>query len=153
MVIVENLKPPFSTLDLDVLEEQREFITSPNEVLSNLKEGEMAFLIKLNEQEVGFFSLRPGMSDEIEQLRRRDSCTLWSFFIDSKFQGRGIAKEALGRILPLAKEYFPSVERIGLSVNCRNAAAYGLYAKAGFEDYGELYTSGPAGPQHVMFLT
>lgn len=57
------------------------------------------------------------------------------------------------RALPsYLNESYPERSAVYLTVNCRNVAAYQCYLKAGFQDTGNLYHGGPAGPQHIMML-
>ncbi|WP_370737075.1 GNAT family N-acetyltransferase [Vibrio ruber] len=64
--------------------------------------------------------------------------------------GQGIATQAINLLPAYVAQYYPDFEVLQLTVNCRNKAAYHCYSKCGFEDTGELYLSGPAGPQHIM---
>lgn len=149
---IERLFPPYSTVNVVVLPEQEQFIDPVEKALSTMKEGEVPFVMRSDAQDVGFFTLRPSTNDNVEQLRSADRCTLMSFMIDAQQQGKGFASQALAKLPELLSANFPSVTSIGLTVNCRNVAAYRLYEKNGFQDIGEKYLGGSAGPQHIMIM-
>lgn len=152
MLTIEKLIYPYRTVDVRVLPEQERFINPIEKQLSIMKEGEVPFVVRSDDQDVGFFTLRPSTDDEVVQLRDSSRCTLLSFMIDAQQQGKGYASKALSKIPELVKITFPSVKSVGLTVNCRNIQAYSLYEKNGFRDIGELYLGGSAGPQHIMVM-
>jgi GNAT superfamily N-acetyltransferase len=151
-LVIEKLAPPYRKIDVGVHAEQEQFIDPTDKALSILTEGEVAFVVRLDDQDVGFFTLRPSIDDDVAQLRSADNCTLRSFMIDARHQGKGIAAKALAELSGLVAATFPAAASIGLTVNCRNAQAYRLYKKNGFRDIGELYHGGSAGPQHIMIM-
>jgi RimJ/RimL family protein N-acetyltransferase len=104
-------------------------------------------------QDVGFFTLRPAVNDEVDQLKGPDLCTLRSFMIDARHQGKGFAGQALSQLKELVPGTFGALSSVGLTVNCRNTQAYRLYERNGFRDIGELYQGGSAGPQHIMIMS
>ena len=75
-----------------------------------------------------------------------------AFMVDHALQGQGIATQAV-RALPgyLAKHY-PDAPAIWLTVNKVNPAALRAYLKGGFEDTGDEWPHGDAGPQHILKL-
>lgn len=152
MFEIHRIEPPYPVIDVCVLPEQMQFIDPVEKALATMQPTEIPFLMRDGNIDVGFFTLRPADSDNIEQLRGDDRVTLLSFMIDSRQQGKGYASRSLAQLSNLAKEQFPHICRIGLSVNCRNTQAYRLYEKNGFRDIGELYHGGSAGPQHIMVM-
>lgn len=78
--------------------------------------------------------------------------TLRAFFVDERFQGRGIAAAALDALPKVIREHHPEVVRAVLTVNCRNESAREVYLRHGWVDTGALYLGGDAGPQHVLTL-
>ncbi|MFC5742119.1 GNAT family N-acetyltransferase [Dyella tabacisoli] len=75
---------------------------------------------------------------------------LRAFFIDADWQGRGWGAQAMTAILADLATRHPAARRLVLTVNCSNHAALTLYRRCGFEDSGELYHGGRAGPQHLL---
>lgn len=152
MFVVQPILPPYPVIHVRVLPEQMQFIDPVEKAIATMQPTEIPFLMRDQDIDVGFFTLRPADSDNIEQLRGDDRVTLLSFMIDARQQGKGYASRSLAQLPKLAKEIFPYICSIGLSVNCRNIHAYRLYEKNGFRDIGELYHGGSAGPQHIMVM-
>lgn len=152
MFVVQRLYPPYPKIDVHVSPEQVQFIDPIEKAIATMQPTEIPFLMRDGDIDVGFFTLRPADSDNIDQLRGDDRVTLLSFMIDARQQGKGYASRSLAQLPKLAKELFPYICSIGLSVNCRNTLAYRLYEKNGFRDIGELYHGGSAGPQHIMVM-
>lgn len=152
MFFVQRIHPPFPAIDVRVLPEQMRFIAPVGKTIATMQPNEIPFLMRDNDVDVGFFTLRPSDSDNIDQLRGDDRVTLLSFMIDARQQGKGYASRSLAQLPKLAKDVFPYICSIGLSVNCRNTQAYRIYEKNGFRDIGELYHGGSAGPQHIMVM-
>lgn len=73
-----------------------------------------------------------------------------ALLVDHRFQGMGIATQAIRSLPEYAVANYPDYEGLQLTVNCRNEAAYNCYRKCGFEDTGKLYLGGPVGPQYIM---
>jgi RimJ/RimL family protein N-acetyltransferase len=150
--VVQRIDPPYPRIDVRVLPEQVQFIDPIEKAITTMQPTEIPFLMRDDDIDIGFFTLRPADSDNIDQLRGDDRVTLLSFMIDARQQGKGYASRSLAQLPQLAKETFPHICSIGLSVNCRNTQAYRLYEKNGFRDIGELYHGGSAGPQHIMVM-
>ncbi len=152
MFVIQRIEPQHSSIDVTVLPEQMQFTSPVASAIAKMHVNEMAFVIRDAGVNVGFFTLKPSDSDVIDQLRSDERVTLQSFMIDARQQGKGYAKKAMLQLPALAREYFPHIKSIGLSVNCRNQTAYRLYEKYGFRDIGEIYHGGSAGPQHIMVM-
>lgn len=75
---------------------------------------------------------------------------LRGFFIDARWQGRGLGSQALQALLAWLPVHDRATRLLVLTVNCGNEAALALYRRAGFQDSGELYHGGRAGPQHLL---
>ncbi len=152
MFRIERIEPPYPSVDVTVQPEQTQFTSPVSTAIEKMQFSEIAFVIRDSGTDVGFFTLIPSDSDVIYQLRSDNRVTLQSFMIDARQQGKGYAKKSLVQLPKLAKQFFPHIDSIGLSVNCRNKLAYQLYEKNGFRDIGELYHGGSSGPQHIMIL-
>lgn len=74
------------------------------------------------------------------------------FFVDSRYQGSGIASLALLQLKGIVAKDFPGVRQIYLTVNLRNGSAYKRYEATGFESIDPLYLGGGSGPQRVMIM-
>lgn len=76
-----------------------------------------------------------------------------AFLIDSRFQGKGLGKAVMAQLPDFVRARYPQFHRIALTVNLKNPRALNLYLKQGFQDSGEHFLGGSAGPQHILFLT
>ncbi len=155
MVTIEKYTPDRyeSASALSVLAEQAQFtVADIGEMLNSLKPNELPHLIVLDDQVVGFFVFDTAYSNRYDFFPE-SSLGVKALLLDHHFQGRGIAKQAIGQFANFARCHFPEFQTLYLTVNCRNTAAYQCYLKAGFEDTGELYLGGPVGPQHIMKQT
>lgn len=77
---------------------------------------------------------------------------LRSVLIDRASQGQGIGTRAFRALPDHLRRHYPDLPEIYLTVNHRNAAARALYLKTGWQDTGEDYHGGEAGPQHILRL-
>lgn len=67
------------------------------------------------------------------------SATLHALQVDQRQQGKGYGKACLQALPAAAREAWPEIKGLELSVDADNASAIGLYAKYGFVDSGEAY--------------
>lgn len=77
---------------------------------------------------------------------------LRGFFIDARWQRRGLGRRALSRLLDVLPERHPAARLLVLSVDENNAAALGLYRQAGFVEGAQRYHGGSAGRQQCLLL-
>ncbi len=107
----------------------------------------------LNEEMVSFFTL-DFSNPPVEFLAGdKGSCWLDSFFIAKEFQGKGLSKIILFQIICSLSKWQPAINRLNLTVNFKNHIAKTTYLNCGFADTGEIYSGGPAGPQHIYTIT
>lgn len=136
-------------LALRVGEEQQQFVGIIDDILTIINAQIRPHVILADDQVVGFFLI------DTAYVQTNDTATLQSlglrkFFIDTKYQGKGYAKQAL-QLLPeyLIANYSNHTD-VFLTVNCKNDIAKNLYLKNGFIDTNTLHYGGPSGPQHIM---
>ena len=67
------------------------------------------------------------------------SATLHALQVDRHQQGRGYGKACLQALPAVAREAWPEIKGLELSVDTHNLAAMGLYLGAGWVDRGEAY--------------
>ncbi|MCX4219813.1 MULTISPECIES: N-acetyltransferase [Pseudomonas] len=67
------------------------------------------------------------------------SATLHALQVDHRAQGKGYGKACLLALPEVAREAWPEIKGLELSVDADNDAAIALYAKYGFVDSGEAY--------------
>ncbi len=152
MVTIEKYTPirHEQVCSLRVLEEQSQFtVGNIGEMLTSLKPTELPHLILADDKVVGFFLFDAGYSDSYD-FCPKDALGVRALLVDHRYQGQGIAKQAISQFSHFAKCHFPTFQALYLTVNCRNNTAYQCYLKAGFEDMNELYLGGPVGAQHIM---
>lgn len=75
---------------------------------------------------------------------------LRAFMIDQHQQGRGIATEAIRQLLPYLASQYPDAGSVALTVNHTNQDAIRAYLRGGFEDTGQDWPHGSAGPQDLL---
>ncbi|WP_217516109.1 GNAT family N-acetyltransferase [Vibrio metschnikovii] len=155
MLIIEkyNKSRDAEVEKLRVKPEQVQFtVDKLGEFILSLKEDEHPHLIIENDQVVGFFVLDLSYSDAYS-FSDPKALGVRALLIDHNHQGLGVASRAMNLLPSYVASTYPEFERLQLTVNCRNKAAYNCYLKCGFEDTGNLYLGGPAGPQHIMQRT
>ena len=81
---------------------------------------------------------------------------LRALIVGSQFQGKGYGKAAMLALPAYLAHHYPPQHYTGvrafLTVNLRNPAAIGLYLATGWEDTGQRFLGGKAGPQHLFRL-
>jgi GNAT superfamily N-acetyltransferase len=68
-----------------------------------------------------------------------DAATLHAFQVDRRFQGRGLGKACLQALPAVARNTWPEITQLMLSVDPLNLAALNLYLSQGWVDCGEAY--------------
>lgn len=159
MVTIEQYTPQKSeqVATLQVKPEQTQYtISDVLSVITKLKAHEHPHLILDDGIVVGFFLLDinylSSLNLGIATVSLSSALGIRALLIGGEFQGRGLATQMLRALPSYLNESYPERSAVYLTVNCRNVAAYQCYLKAGFQDTGNLYHGGPAGPQHIMML-
>lgn len=137
---------------LSVGEDQIRYVGTPQGLLDKACETSHYHFILHEDQIVGFFNIDT-VYDQTYEFTVPRELGLRAFFIDKRFQGMGLGKASAKALRSyLAKEY-SNRPSIALTVNCKNPGAHKAYLHGGFEDTGELYHGGKAGPQYIMRMT
>lgn len=102
---------------------------------------------------VAFFTIDFSNPPLESQYNPSFSCWLDALMVAQDCQGQGVAKAILNQLPDLMKTSFPCIRQLNLTVNFRNQKARRLYRTCGFENTGEVYWGGPAGPQHILTKT
>ncbi|MCM2442617.1 GNAT family N-acetyltransferase [Agrobacterium vitis] len=76
---------------------------------------------------------------------------LRALIVGSQFQGKGYGRAAMAALPAYLARHYPA-RHCFLTVNLRNPTAIGLYTKSGWQDTGQTYLGGKAGPQVLMLL-
>lgn len=77
---------------------------------------------------------------------------LRGMLVGAQFQGLGYGKAVMAQLASYLGTHYQA-RHVFLTVNCLNRAAIHLYTKGGWEDTGQIYLGGRAGPQHIFRLT
>lgn len=137
--------------ELEVANEQVQFVGTINEILLNIDENVHPHVILWNNQVIGFFLIDTTYGDHYD-FAKTYSLGLRGYFISHPFQGKGYGKKAISLLASYLQRYYSSYSHIYLTVNAKNPAARHCYLNGGFRDTNDLYLGGTAGPQHIMVL-
>jgi RimJ/RimL family protein N-acetyltransferase len=142
-------------LSLRVTEPQRDFVSDIEPSLSDAERcpGSTPMAILCGEIPVGYYRIEAHARSLTGRDFDRPALGLRSFFIDHRWQGRGVATRALQVLIADLDKRYPEARLLVLLVNDRNLAAVRLYLRACFVDTGELYHGGRSGPQHLLWRT
>ncbi len=136
--------------ELAVKPEQQIFtVGNIKQVIESLNQDEHPHLIIADDKTVGFFLLDCSYSDTYK-FNANKALGVRALLVDQRYQGQGFATKALKQLPGYVQQHYPQFEALQLTVNCRNKPAYKCYVQCGFNDSGELYLGGPAGPQHIL---
>ncbi|WP_341502062.1 GNAT family N-acetyltransferase [Gallaecimonas sp. GXIMD4217] len=134
---------------IQLADEQVKFAGTAADFLADGSNTTHLHVISENEAVVGFFKL------DLAYALNYDFCPgsgigLRAFAIDKSLQGKGLGTRAVKALFPYLKEHYGAFGSIYLTVNCKNPGAQACYLKGGFQDTGEKYLGGAAGPQYIM---
>ncbi|HET6552455.1 MAG TPA: GNAT family N-acetyltransferase [Dyella sp.] len=141
-----------AVLQLGVSDEQHDFV---GRIIASLPDAEACagsepMAILLDGEPIGFYRIETHPRSIADMDFPRVTLGLRSFFIDTRWQGRGLGTRALVAAMHDLARRHPSARDVVLTVNLRNAPALALYRRAGFRETGGLYHGGRSGPQFVM---
>lgn len=81
----------------------------------------------------------------------QDTATLHALQVDRRCQGQGYGKACLQALPEVARQAWPEINGLELSVDAHNEAALGLYLQQGWVDRGDAY-KGRIGYERRMAL-
>ncbi|WLG43735.1 N-acetyltransferase [Pseudomonas sp. FP1740] len=106
-------------------------------LLSKPCPGVKGFALLAEEVPVAFLLLkRPPV---LPAWANEHSATLHALQVDHRAQGKGYGKACLQALPEVARQAWPEIKGLELSVDADNESAIALYAKYGFVDSGEAY--------------
>jgi len=106
-------------------------------------------IVILNDQTViGFFVLH-GWGGVKKYSINKSAMLLRAYSVDSRYQGKGFAKQSLQLFTPFIGKYIPECHEVILAVNLKNKAAQHVYKNAGFADKGQRIL-GEKGEQLIL---
>lgn len=106
-------------------------------LLSKPGPGVKGFALLADEVPVAFLLLkRPPV---LPAWANEHSATLHALQVDHRAQGKGFGKACLQALPEVARQAWPEIKGLELSVDADNDAAIALYAKHGYVDSGEAY--------------
>ena len=150
MPLDERLRP--AVRELAVRPEQRPYVGHVADLLADVDRcpGAEPMVICSGATPVGYYRVDPHARSVAGRDFNLPSRGLRAFFLDARWQGRGLASSALVALIADLTERHPQTLQLVLTVNVCNHVAVGLYLRGGFRDSGELYQGGKAGPQHLL---
>ena len=151
MLKIERLN--YSHIDtirkVSIKDEQLRFACTADEFLQDGSETTHLHVIKQGNLIIGFFKLDIAYSASYP-FCPADGIGFRTFVIDQAQQGKGLGTIAVKSLFDYLKISYSSFTSVYLTVNFENPAARACYLKGGFEDIGEQYLGGSAGPQQIM---
>lgn len=139
-------------LQLGVSESQQAYVGRIDNLLADVASCPDAepMAICLGSELVGYYRIDPHSRSVAGRDFDVPALGLRAFFIDARWQDRGLGTLALTALLEDVMERHADARLLVLTVNVSNHSAVRLYQRAGFTQNGELYHGGRAGPQHLM---
>lgn len=150
MPVEASFRP--ALLALTVSDEQYAFVGRIAASLADAEScaGSEPMAILCDGEPIGFYRIERHANSLAEVEFARPTLGLRSFFIDTRWQGRGLGTRALEMVMRDMAHRYPWARDVALTVNLRNAPGIALYRRAGFRETGGLYHGGRSGPQYLM---
>ncbi|RDI99199.1 GNAT family N-acetyltransferase [Dyella solisilvae] len=139
-------------LALGVHDEQYAFVGRVADSLADAEscEGSEPMAVLCDGEPIGFYRVEKHARTLAGVDFEHPTLGLRSFFIDARWQGRGLGRLALMAAMRDMALRHPMARDVALTVNLRNAPGLALYLRAGFRETGGLYHGGRSGPQYLM---
>ena len=111
--------------------------TALHTLLSAPGDGIKGFALLAHDIPVAFLMLkRPPF---LPHWAHEDTATLHALQVDHRHQGKGYGKAFLQALPQVARQAWPEIKGLELSVDAQNESALGLYLKQGWVDSGNAY--------------
>lgn len=151
MILLRRMEKPDETVvrRLAMKEEQNRYVSPIKKMLDKLEPGEECHLLEVDKEIVGFFIIDGNYWQKYE-FSERGEIGLLGYFVDAKHQGKGLGKAGVKALKGYLESSYPTAKAVVLTVNCKNPRAIRSYLTGGFEDTGQKYYGGRAGPQYIM---
>lgn len=139
-------------LGLGVQPAQRSFVGRMTDLLADAQNRSTAepMAILLEAQAIGFYCIETCARTVAPVDLGAGALGLRGFFLDARWQGRGLGRQALRALFDDLGVRHPTATVLALTVSDDNATALALYQGAGFDDSGERYHGGSAGRQRLL---
>ncbi|GEM81558.1 GNAT family N-acetyltransferase [Vibrio superstes] len=151
MIEIERLNPSHipSVKDIQLSDESIKYASTADDFLLDGSDATHLCVVKHHGLVVGFFKLDLAYASTY-RFCSKNSIGLRTFAVDQRQQGKGLGTKTVEALKSYLAHHYRRYDFVYLTVNCKNLAAIACYRKGGFEETGELYLGGEAGPQHVM---
>jgi ribosomal protein S18 acetylase RimI-like enzyme len=107
------------------------------------------YVIKYDNEIVGFFKLDLAYADTIKSCSER-SIGLRALALDINSQGKGIGSHAMKALFSYLQEHYLTFDSLYLTVDSCNMTAVNFYQKVGFEFSDEMFQGGQASPAYII---
>jgi ribosomal protein S18 acetylase RimI-like enzyme len=128
-------------LDIEVHPAQKDFSGDIHGALATLLDRPSTdirgFALLHDEVPRGFLLLKRGAF--LAPWADRDAATLHALQVDRRLQRQGLGRQCLAQLPQAARQLWPDVAQLQLSVDAENQAGLGLYLALGWVDSGEAY--------------
>lgn len=153
MVSIDRVPRP-ALLDLRVAPSQQRFVGRVVDLLADAQSRPSAdpLAFVLGEQAIGLCCIERAPRTIAPIDFDASTVGLRGFFIDARWQGRGLGRRALAALLDNLAQRHPAARCVVLSVDEDNAVALALYRQAGFVDGARRYHGASAGRQQCLLL-
>lgn len=153
MVSIDRVPRP-ALLDLRVAPSQQRFVGRVVDLLADAQSRPSAdpLAFVLGEQAIGLCCIERAPRTIAPIDFDASTVGLRGFFIDARWQGRGLGRRVLAALLDNLAQRHPAARCVVLSVDEDNAVALALYRQAGFVDGAQRYHGASAGRQQCLLL-